>query len=260
MGKNLLGDTDYAKGWDNRFSTSVIIGRVSELDCTADHADARIIMPDRVDHNGTPLITKPVPVMQVASLAKKSFAMPRKNTLVLMVKLPNGTSSYAVIGSFYSKSNPPPVTDPMLDYVIYDDGSTMQFDANSGKGELTWKLKGDVLWDNTKKLTIKQQQDIEFDGQQNFNVNAQADINLKPVGTCLIQGATIHLKGAVIIEGDITHTGNMTTSGVHTDSLGHHTSAAREDLEKRLAELEARVAQLEQLLPIKLNSTSLAGA
>lgn len=29
--------------------------------------------------------------------------------------------------------------------------------------------------------------------------------------------------GHVIIEGDITHTGDMTTSGVHTDANGHHT-------------------------------------
>lgn len=29
--------------------------------------------------------------------------------------------------------------------------------------------------------------------------------------------------GPVIIEGDITHTGDMTTSGVHTDSNGVHT-------------------------------------
>jgi phage baseplate assembly protein V len=148
---------------------------------------------------------------------------------VLLVKLPNGTSEYAAIGFFYTTKDPPPVTDPMLDYCIYDDGSTKQFDANAGTE--TWKLTGDINYDNQGSMLIKLQYD--------FTVQAQ--------GNVLIDAPNIHLKGAMNLEGNITHTGNITTSGVHTDSLGHHTSGTeRDELLRRIEALEARVAALEQ--------------
>lgn len=237
--KNLLSDTDYARGRDTRFRNSVLIGRVSSVEVDDKHANVRVIMPDKVDHNGTPLISKPIPVLQVASTAKRSFAVPRKNTPVALIKMPNGTSDYLVVGSFYTEADPPPVSDPMLDYVEYDDGSTMQFDASNG--ELTWKLKGDMNFDNQGAALLKFQGNVEIDSDGN--------ITLKPAGTCLIEAATVHLKGALIFEGNITHTGNMTTSGTHTDTLGHHTSAAREsELLERLNALEARLSALETAL------------
>ena len=240
MAKELLSDTDYTKGWDNRYGVTGAVGRVSKIEVSEKGANVRVIMPDRLDHKNQPLISKPVPVLQIASQAKKSFAVPRVNDNVFLVKLPNGTSNYAVIGSFYTKKDPPPVTDPMLDYVLYDDGSSMQFDAS--KGELTWKLKGDVAWDNEKGATLKFKEAINIE-------SSDGDINIKaPSGTILLDQQTIHLKGTLIFEGDIQHTGNMQTSGVHQDSLGFHTGAAREELEARVAALEQRVAQLEARL------------
>lgn len=246
MEKNILSDTDYTKGWDNRFAVTAAIGKVSKLEVSEKGANVRVIMPERIDHEGTPLISKPIPVLQVASNAKKSFAVPRIDDNVVMIKLPNGTSNYMVIGSFYTSKKPPPVTDPNLDYVEYDDGSTMQFDASTG--ELTWKLKGDMLIDNEGSAVIKLKGDytLEIDG----------DILLKPVGDC-----TIDARGAVSIKsptgitldaatltmkGNIVHTGNMVTSGHHTDQNGLHTGSEREsDLLRRIEALEQRVAQLE---------------
>ena len=242
-GKNLLSDTDYTKGWDNRYGVAVAVGRVSKIEVSEKGANVRVIMPDRIDHNDQPLISKPIPVMQIASKAKKSFTVPRVNDNVLMVKLPNGTSNYAVVGSFYTKNDPPPVTDPMLDYTLYDDGSTMQFDAS--KGELTWKLKGAMAWDNEKGATLKFKEAITIE-------SSDGDINIKaPSGTILLDQQTIHLKGTLIFEGDIQHTGNMNTSGTHTDSHGLHTGAAREDLEARVRALEERMAQLEARIDAK---------
>ena len=243
MRKNILSDTDYTKGWDNRFGVAVCVGKVSKIEASEKGANVRVIMPDRVDHEDNPLITKPVPVLQIASQAKKSFAMPRLDDDVFMIKLPNGTSNYVVLGSFYTSKKPPPVTDPALDYVEYDDGSTMQFDSSSG--ELTWKLKGDMLIDNEGDATIKLKGDytLEIDG----------DILLKPGGDC-----TVDARGAVSIKsptgitldaatltmkGNIVHTGNMTTSGHHADTNGLHTGAAERD--ERLAKLEAMVMALE---------------
>jgi len=237
--KNILAATDFVSGKDNRYRNSVVIGKVVKLECTDKGANLRVQMPEKVDRKGTPLITKPIPMLQVSAGGKRSFAMPRVGQNVLMVKRSNGTGDYLAVGHFYTSNDPPPVTDPMLDYTVYDDGSIKQFDAS--KGTETHTLKGDTNWDNQGGMLLKFVKDAEIDSQGN--------ITIKPTGTCLIQAATIHLKGAMQFEGNITHTGNMTTSGTHTDSVGHHTAAAREeDLLARIEALEARVLQLEERL------------
>jgi phage baseplate assembly protein V len=252
--KNLLSDSDFAKGWDNRFSTSVLIGKVSKIECTDEQANVRAIIPDKVDHQGTPLNTKPIPVLQTASEAKRSFAIPRLGTDVLLVKLPNSTSDYAVIGSFYTRNNPPPVTDPMLDYVQYDDGSTMQFNASTG--ELTWRIKGKMDVQSEKEIIIKSSGDkVTIEGNADVLVKSDSakvtisgatDVNVTAASNVNITGALVKIQGATQIIGNITHTGNMTTTGVHTDSLGHHTSSAvAEDLERRITAIEQRIAALE---------------
>jgi phage baseplate assembly protein V len=250
MEKNLLSDTDYTRGWDNRFGAAVVVGKVTKIECNDKQANVRVIFPDRLDHQDQPLISKPVPVMQVASTAKKSFTMPRLNTNVVCVKLPNSTSNYVVIGSFYTSKDPPPVTDPMLDYIEYDDGSTMQFDANTGK--LTWKLKGDILLDNEKDFTIKQKGDFNVETDGNVAVTPKGDLDITATGDVVIQGGTLKLQGPLTIEGDITHTGDMVTSGHHTDAAGHHTTSTREsELLQRIEALEARVAALENRTPLE---------
>jgi len=205
----------------------VLIGRVSEINCDKVSTNVRVIMPDRVDHDNNPLITKPVPVLQQASTAKKSFAVPRVGTNVMMIKMPNGTSNYLVLGSFYTTSDPPPVDDPMLDHTTYDDGSIKQFDANSGTE--TNKFKGDTIWDHQGKG------DLHFKG----------NVSLKSDGTITLEASTIYLKGFV------DHTGDMRTSGIHNAQDGPHAACgAGERLEQaniaqRIAELERRVAELE---------------
>lgn len=256
--KNLLSDTDYTKGWDNRFQTAVVLGEVSKIECTDKAANVRVIMKDRVDHEDNPLISKPVPVMQIASTAKKSFAVPRVKDMVLMVKLPNGTSNYAVVGSFYSKKNPPPVKDPLLDYTEWEGGHIEKRDANEDADVfLTQDFKGG--WD----ATIKKDVNFKTTDSAKFNIEADGDVLVKsasgninvesPSGTITIKqqkivldATDIELKGAVKITGAIDHTGNMETHGVHHDNKGYHTNAAREEeLIARIEALEARVTQLE---------------
>ena len=246
MSKNLLSDTDYTSGHDNRFGVTAAVGKVSKVEVSDKGANVRIIFPDRLDHDDQPLISKPIPVMQVASTAKKSFAVPRQDDNVLCVKLPNGTSNYAVIGSFYTSKSPPPVTDPMLDYVEYDDGSTMQFNASTG--ELTGKIKGDLLLENEKDFTVKQQGDFNVETEGNVSVKPQGDMDLLADGDVHIQGGTLKLTGPLRIEGDITHVGNMTTSGRHVDSLGPHAAAREAELEARVKRLEILLAAVEQRL------------
>jgi phage baseplate assembly protein V len=235
--KNLLSDTDYTSGHDNRYGATVLMGFVSKIECTDKRSSVRVILPDRLDHQDNPVITKPVPVLQVASAAKKSFCVPRLGDTVALMKMPNSTSDYFVIGSFYTPRNPPPVSDPMLDHTTYDDGSIMEFNASNGT--LTWKLKGDVLWTNEKGATLKFKEAV--------TIETDGDVNIKPVGGSvnIEAGGLISLKGTMKFEGNIDHTGNMVTHGTHTDNLGHHTSSQRDE---RIDQLEKRVARLERII------------
>jgi phage baseplate assembly protein V len=260
MAKNLLSDTDYTSSRDNRFSVTALIGKVTKIECTDKAANVRVIMPDRLDHNDQPLISKPIPVLQIASTAKKSFAVPRLNDNVFLLKMPNGTSNYAVIGSFYSAKNPPPVTDPKLDYCEWEGGHIEKHDANDDADVfLTQDFKGGIQQTVKKDVSIKTtdgaKYNIEADGDMLIK-SANGNINVEsPTGTITIkqdtielQGNTIKLTGAVTIIGNITHTGDMVTSGHHVDAAGHHTFSTRdiEQLVARVAALERQVAQLEQ--------------
>lgn len=205
MEKNLLSDTDYTSGRDNRYKNIALIGKVSKIECDDKHANVRVIFPDKVDSKGTPLVSKPIPVLQISAGKKRSYAIPRVGQNALLLKLPNSTSDYLVVGTFYTTKDPPPVTDPKLDYCEYDDGSTMQFDPDAGT--LTWNLKGGIV----------------IDTQDDITITGAAKVTIKGADEVLIQSDTrVHLKGPVTIEGNITHTGNMSTSGVHTDSNGVH--------------------------------------
>jgi len=263
--KRLLSDTDANRGRDTRFQTAVVIGRVSKIECDESHANVRVIMPDRIDRNNTPLISKPVPVLQVASMAKKSYAVPRLNDLVLMVKLASNTSDYLVIGSFYSKSNKPPVSDPKLDYTEWEGGHTQKFDANdSADPFLTQDFKAG--WKGTYKGDVN----LKTTDSAAFNIDADGDILIKssngditvqsPTGTVTIEQDTIKLQGSTEIDitaptiklnGHVIIVGAMDQSGgVHTDPNGLHTGA-RAELEARIAALEQRMAQLEEKLMLK---------
>jgi phage baseplate assembly protein gpV len=249
--KNLLSDSDYTSGRDNRFKNAVHIGRVSEVVCDETQANVRVIMPDKLDHEGTPLVTKPVPVLQRSSAAKRSFAMPRVGDNVVLTKLANGTSNYLVMGSFYTTSDPPPVTDPKLDYTEWEGGHSETRDANEDADVfLTQDFKGG--W----AATIKKDVNFKTTDGAKFNVEADGDMLMKsatgnidiksPSGTVNIEQQNIHLKGTVTIDGNIVHTGDMSTTGRHVDGLGPHAGGLREgELLARLEALEARVLALE---------------
>lgn len=250
MQKNLLSDTDYTKGHDNRFGITAAFGKISKLECSKDHANVRVIMADRVDHQDNPLISKPIPVLQGASTAKKSFAMPRLNDVVCLIKLPNGTSNYAVLGSFYTKSNPPPVTDPLLDYTEWEGGHTEKRDANKDADVfLTQDFKGGV------KTTVKKDIEVQTTDGGKMSMTSDGDMLVKsangnvnvesPTGAINIRQKTINLEADTInLTGHVVITGAMDQQGVHRDNNGLHTSGTK-NLEERIAALEARVKALE---------------
>jgi phage baseplate assembly protein gpV len=256
--KNLISDTDYTDGRDKRFASSVCIGKVSKMEVSEKGANIRALLADRLDHKGNPLITRPVPVLQICAGGKKSFAMPRVGQNVFLTKLPNSTSCYAAMGFFYTSKDPPPVTDPKLDYVEWEGGHTQTHDANTDDNGnpkndvfLTQDFKGG--WKGTYKKDVN----LNTTDSAKFNIVADGDVKINsangnidvqsPNGTITIEQKNITLKGTVTIEGDIKHTGNMQTSGIHTAADGPHASCglAQGELETRIATLEARLAALE---------------
>jgi phage baseplate assembly protein gpV len=267
--KNLLADTDYTRGHDNRFGAAVIIGKVSEVVCNEKGANVRVLIADKLDHQNQPLITKPIPVWQTSAGKKRSFAMPRIGQNAAIVKLPNGTCNYMLLGTFYTTKEPPPVTDPKLDYCEWEGGHIEKFDANDDADVfLTQDFKGGWKGTYKKDVNLKTTDAAKFNVEADGSVlvksatgaiNVEADDNIliksatgninveSPSGTITLKQQTIRLEGALQFVGNITHTGNMTTTGVHTDSLGHHTTTTeREELLARIAALEARVTALEQ--------------
>ena len=258
MSKNLLADTDFTDGRDKRFVHSVLIGRVSKLECSDTAANVRVTMPDRLDSEGQPLITKPIPVLQVSAGGKKSFAMPRIGQNALMVKLPNSTSSYAAIGFFYTRKEKPPVKDPLVDYCEWEGGHIQKHDANEDADVfLTQDFKGGwnctVKKDVNLKTTDGAKTNIESDGDVliksatgNINVESPSGVVTIKQQTIELQATDIKLTGKVTIVGAIDHTGAHETHGVHHDNKGFHTNTAKEtELEERVATLEAKVASLE---------------
>jgi len=257
-GKNLLSDTDYTRGHDNRFGAVALIGKVSEIVCNEEGANVRVILPDKVDHQDQPLITKPIPVWQVSAGKKRSFAMPRLGQNCVLVKLPNATSDYLLLGTFYTKNDPPPVTDPKLDYTEWEGGHKQTIDANDD-ADVFLKQEFQGGWTATIKKAVSLKTtdgaafSIEGDGDvllksTNANVNVES-----PNGTITLNQQTIHLQGSneitiqaptINLIGHVVVNGNMTETGFHTDSRGPH--AATVELEEKVAQLEARVAELER--------------
>jgi phage baseplate assembly protein gpV len=176
---------------------------------------------------------------------------------VFLIKMPNGTSNYAVLGSFYTKKSPPPVTDPKLDYCEWEGGHTEKFDANEdAEVFLTQDFKGGV------KTTVKKDIDIKTTDGGKMSMVSDGDMLVKsatgnvnvesPTGTVTIKQQTIDLQATTIkLTGHVIVNGAMDQTGVHLDTRGHHTNTAERDaeriskLEAHLAALEARVAQLE---------------
>jgi phage baseplate assembly protein V len=229
--KNLLGDTDYNRQPDARYKNTITIARVSKIESDKTMANVRVLFPDRTDHEGTQLVSKPVPVMQQSAGHKRSYAMPRVGQNCVMARLANSTSDYVMLGTFYTTSDPPPVEDPKLDYVIYDDGSIQQFNAETGT--LDWKLKGDMNFENEGGMSTKL--------KKGYTLEIEGDV--------LIKAPNIKLEGAMEFKGDIDHTGNMTTHGHHTDDAGTHQNAMREsELLARIQKLEAHMAATEERL------------
>ena len=184
---------------------------------------------DKLDAFGLPYVSKWLPIKQTGSLKTMFTYCPKLEDFVNIKMLPNGSEDGFVDGSFYNEKNPPP--------------ADVDLDTRHFKTE-----------DNTI---------IEYrEKDSTFNLDASAaggGLSQRAAGSggiIIIKGAEvtvtapeITLEGHMTFKGDIDHTGNMTTSGVHTDGNGIHMGGAKsdeiEDLKRRVATLEGIVAHLD---------------
>jgi phage baseplate assembly protein V len=177
---NNIGNTNFT-GHDNRYQNMAFIGRVADRQADDVSTNARVIRPDQQDY-----ITKQMPIMQTSASGKRSFAMPRKGANVVCLKLPNGTADGVVLGTFYTTSDPPPVSDPNLDFTEYDDGSTMSMNASTG--QLDWNLKGAMNMTTGQPVTIKADKiiligDVEIQGNLKVTGKIDADDDISTTAT-----------------------------------------------------------------------------
>jgi phage baseplate assembly protein gpV len=138
--------------------------------------------------------------------------------------LANGSEDGFVDGSFFNEGNPPPPVDIDTRHFQTEDGTIVQYRETDSTFNLN--CVGEVI------------------------VTAEGQIIITSAITVIITAPTIVLNGLMIFNGNIQHTGNMNTTGVHTDANGIHGSmAARQDemneLRSRLSNLEARLNALE---------------
>ncbi len=86
-------------------------------------------------------------------------------------------------------------------------------------GDRRYRLKD--LKDGEFAIHDDQGQKVHFT-RDGVVVDTPKKVNIKSGEPTHIEAPTITLKGALVFQGDITHTGNMNTTGVHTDSNGLH--------------------------------------
>jgi phage baseplate assembly protein V len=180
-------------------------------------------------HDKQGLISYWLPVKQFGSRKTVHFYVPKIGDIVCVNMLANGSEDGFVDGSFFNASNPPP------EGVDIDTRHFLAADE-----------------------TVIEYREIDH----TFNLN-------DPSGPVMVQATEIHIIATagiveitspttiiltaptVVINANIVHTGNMTTSGVHTDANGIHGGILREEVEN----LKERVRLLEERLHEIENST-----
>jgi phage baseplate assembly protein gpV len=180
-------------------------------------------------------VTDWVKVTQRSTTGMQDFHLPRKGAFVHMLKVPDATYNRAIIlGESYTDLMTPALEIPSANarFLKMDSGTIIYADPNG-------------------KLYINAVEPIEVHTQGQVNLVSQGYVyvtctnakvqaaNTELTGNLLVDGNTT-IKGTLLVQelstetgltvngtlnanGDIVHTGNMTTSGTHVDANGVHT-------------------------------------
>ena len=180
------------------------VGIVVEQVVDSKQVACRVQLPDRNN-----LITKPLPVLQRSAGGMRTFSVPKVGQRVKISRFGNGLEHGSIDGTYFTPGNPPPTVNPNMEMAHFSDGSMIFYDPGA----------------NTMKLDMKGPVDLETLGPITLVTTADTTIRaaniLIEAGTIVLRGETT-IDGPLTVIGDIEHTGNMNTSGVHQDSNGFH--------------------------------------
>ena len=135
------------------------------------------------------LISYWLPIKQFGSRKTAHVYTPKIGDHVNVNMLANGSEDGFIDGSFFNKKNPPPEVDIDTRHFLTEDGTIIEY--------------------------------REKDSTFNLDVSG-AGSNKGP-------SQRAESGGVIVIVGDIQHTGNMTTSGIHTDANGIHMGGKERD-------------------------------
>jgi phage baseplate assembly protein V len=202
------------------------------IDRKMDAEKGPLVRVQYLDRQG--LISKWLPVKQTGARATMFLYVPKIGNDVNVTMLTSGSEDGFVDGCFYNKKNPPPAgVDIDTRHLKTEDGTVAEY--REIDSTLNLNCVGPVI------------------------IQAAGEVTITSTVRVTVTAPEIVLNGHMIFNGLITHTGDMTTSGVHTDANGIHAgSRARDEIEELKREIELlkeRMLILERNVQMRLPLT-----
>ena len=152
----------------------------------------------------------------------KPFWSPRNGDHVIFLRLPNGLSEGFLLGGQYTAEQMPQGTADGLILVISDTGeNSVRADAIKNTLDVIF---AETITIKCKNLIIKAEENISIEAGQNISIKAGQDINIEAGNKIHCKAPTFIIDAQMQFNGNISHSGSMSTSGSHTDSKGPHCS------------------------------------
>ena len=145
------------------------VGRVSSVH--PENGTARVAFSDRSD-----VVSYELPVLGRGSLNNKDYWLPDPDEQVVCLFLPNGNEQGFVIGSPFSKADPPPVEDPNKRHMAFSDGTVIEYDRSTHT--LLIDVKGPINIITTSQVNIAAAAGVNITGNLTVSgsINAGDDV------------------------------------------------------------------------------------
>ena len=136
------------------------------------------------------MVSYDLPILVRGSLKNKDYWMPDPDEQVVCLFLPSGNAQGFILGSLYSEKDKPPVTDGNKRHIKFSDGTIIEYDGA------------------THTLTI----------------DAKGSINVVTTGAVEIAaGSNILIDGNITVSGDVTAGGVSLKTHIHGTPAGNST-------------------------------------
>lgn len=121
---------------DSHSRNMIRIGRVSSVHPS--EMAVKVVFEDKDN-----LVSDKLPVLVRGSSKNRDYWLPDVGEQVCCLMLPNGHNAGICLGSFYSESSPPAITDAEKRRIDFSGGSFIEFDRATGG--LTIQCTGDIV-------------------------------------------------------------------------------------------------------------------